>query len=302
MSERDGWAHLYLMDGATGAIKNQITKGNWLVRGVQRVDEANKQIVFGAAGMNPKQDPYFLQYYRINFDGSGLTPLTDADGYHTVTFSSDNAYYVDTWSRPGLPIGTDEGRAGDHGAPARRHDGARKSRMARAEGARVQGARRHDGHLGDHRSPVELRPEEEVPGDREHLRGAAGLVRAEDVRPMARHAVHRGARLHRRADRRHGNRESLQGVPRRGVEEPRRRGLPRSHPLAQGRGGEVSVVRHLPRRHLRRFGRRTELARRAALPSGVLQGGGLVRRLPRQQDGQGLVERTLDGLARRSVI
>ncbi len=27
MSERDGWAHLYLMDGATGAVKNQITQG-----------------------------------------------------------------------------------------------------------------------------------------------------------------------------------------------------------------------------------------------------------------------------------
>ena len=58
--------------------------------------------MFGAGGMNPKQDPYFLQYYRINFDGSGLTPLTDADGYHTVTFSPDNVYYVDTWSRVDL--------------------------------------------------------------------------------------------------------------------------------------------------------------------------------------------------------
>jgi dipeptidyl aminopeptidase/acylaminoacyl peptidase len=102
MSERDGWAHLYMVDGATGAIKYQITKGNWLVRGVQRVDEANKQIVFGAGGMNPKQDPYFLQYYRINFDGTGLTPLTDADGYHTVTFSPHAKYYVDTWSRVDL--------------------------------------------------------------------------------------------------------------------------------------------------------------------------------------------------------
>ena len=102
MSERDGWAHLYMMDGTTGAVKHQITKGNWLVRGVQFVDEANKQIVFAAGGMNPKQDPYFVQYYRINFDGTGLAPLTDADGYHTVTFSHDNKYYVDTWSRVDL--------------------------------------------------------------------------------------------------------------------------------------------------------------------------------------------------------
>ena len=41
MSERDGWNHLYLYDGATGRVKNQITKGAWVVRGVDRVDEAN---------------------------------------------------------------------------------------------------------------------------------------------------------------------------------------------------------------------------------------------------------------------
>jgi dipeptidyl aminopeptidase/acylaminoacyl peptidase len=102
MSERDGWAHLYMVDGATGAIKYQITKGNWLVRAVQRVDELNKQIIFAAGGMVAKQDPYFAQYYRINFDGTGLTPLTDADGYHTVTFSPDYKYYVDSWSRVDL--------------------------------------------------------------------------------------------------------------------------------------------------------------------------------------------------------
>jgi hypothetical protein len=27
MSERDGWNHLYLFDGKTGAVKTQITKG-----------------------------------------------------------------------------------------------------------------------------------------------------------------------------------------------------------------------------------------------------------------------------------
>jgi hypothetical protein len=48
MSERDGWAHLYLYDGATGTVKNQITKGEWVTRGVQRVDEANRQIWFSA--------------------------------------------------------------------------------------------------------------------------------------------------------------------------------------------------------------------------------------------------------------
>jgi dipeptidyl aminopeptidase/acylaminoacyl peptidase len=103
MSERDGWNHLYLYDGATGKVKNQITKGEWVVRGVDDVDTASRRIVFHASGREKGQDPYFIQYYRINFDGSGLTPLTTANGSHTVTFSPDNQYYVDTWSRIDMP-------------------------------------------------------------------------------------------------------------------------------------------------------------------------------------------------------
>jgi dipeptidyl aminopeptidase/acylaminoacyl peptidase len=102
-SERDGWEHLYLYDGITGRVKNQITKGEWLVRSVDRVDEANRQIWFYAGGTIAGQDPYFTHYYRVNFDGSGLTRFTDADGNHTVTFSPSRKYYVDSWSRVDLP-------------------------------------------------------------------------------------------------------------------------------------------------------------------------------------------------------
>ena len=103
MSERDGWNHLYLLDGATGQVKNQITKGQWVVRGVEKVDEAKRQIWFQASGMHSGKDPYFIHYYRINFDGSGLTALTEADGNHSVTFSADMKFYVDSWSRVDLP-------------------------------------------------------------------------------------------------------------------------------------------------------------------------------------------------------
>jgi dipeptidyl aminopeptidase/acylaminoacyl peptidase len=99
MSERDGWNHLYLVDGATGAVKNQITKGEWAVRGVSKVDEEKRQIWFSAGGMQAGRDPYLLHFYRINFDGSGLTTLTQADADHNVVFSTDMKYFVDTYSR-----------------------------------------------------------------------------------------------------------------------------------------------------------------------------------------------------------
>ena len=113
MSERDGCNHLYLYDGATGTVKNQITKGNWVVRGVDRVDSASRQIWFRASGTYEGQDPYQVHYYRINFDGSGLTAFTQADGSHTVTFSPDRRYYVDTWSRVDLPPVSQLRRASD---------------------------------------------------------------------------------------------------------------------------------------------------------------------------------------------
>ncbi len=102
LSERDGWAHLYLYDGATGKVKNQITRGEFVVRAVQRVDTVKRQIYFSAGGMDPKQDPYFAHFYRINFDGTGLTPLTDAPADHLVSYSPDGELYVDTWSRVDL--------------------------------------------------------------------------------------------------------------------------------------------------------------------------------------------------------
>ena len=103
MSERDGWAHLYLYDGASGKVKNQVTKGEWVVRGVDSVDVANRQIYFRASGMISGQDPYFVHYYRINFDGTGLVKYTEANGNHSITWSPDRQYFVDSYSRVDMP-------------------------------------------------------------------------------------------------------------------------------------------------------------------------------------------------------
>jgi dipeptidyl aminopeptidase/acylaminoacyl peptidase len=113
MSERDGWNHLYLYDASTGKVKNQITKGSWVVRGVDWVDTTKRQIYFTASGMNAGKDPYFVHAYRIDFDGRDLVALTDGDGHHSITYSPDHQYYVDAWSRVDLPPVVQLRRASD---------------------------------------------------------------------------------------------------------------------------------------------------------------------------------------------
>jgi hypothetical protein len=111
-SERDGWKHLYLYDSHTG-LKNQVTKGEWVVRGVSQVDEANRQIWLRASGKNPGQDPYLIHHYRVNFDGTGLTALTEANGSHTITYSPDRKYIIDSYSRVDMAPATELRRVSD---------------------------------------------------------------------------------------------------------------------------------------------------------------------------------------------
>lgn len=101
-SERDGWNHIYLYDGS-GQVKKQLTKGEWVVREVIHVDEENREVYFTASGMDKDQDPYFLHYGKVDFDGKNFTRFTKEDGNHSVTFSDDYNYYVDQYSKVDTP-------------------------------------------------------------------------------------------------------------------------------------------------------------------------------------------------------
>ncbi len=110
-SERDNWGHLYLYNATTGKVKNQITKGNWVVTKLLRVDEARRQLYFLADGREPG-NPYFSYLYRVGLDGKGLTLLTPEAGNHQVALAPSGRYFVDTYSQPDKP-GTTVLRAAD---------------------------------------------------------------------------------------------------------------------------------------------------------------------------------------------
>jgi dipeptidyl aminopeptidase/acylaminoacyl peptidase len=114
-SERDGWEHLYLFNGHTGALIQQITHGEWVVRAVDYVDEANREIYFEASGLDADEDPYFVHGYKIHFDGTGLTRLTSVTADHTLKYSKQGKYFVDTYSRLDSPPVMELHRSSDGG-------------------------------------------------------------------------------------------------------------------------------------------------------------------------------------------
>ena len=104
-SERDDWGHLYLYDAKTGQLKNQITKGEFVVARIVEVDEKSRQILFIGVGREPG-NPYFQHLYRIGFDGKYLTHLTPASGNHTIALSPSKKFFTDTYSQPDTPAVT----------------------------------------------------------------------------------------------------------------------------------------------------------------------------------------------------
>ncbi len=113
MSERDGWNHLYSIDLKTGKVKSQITKGDWLVRRVERFDAKKGEFILQILGRDPMQDPYHLHFARVKLDGT-LTMLTDGDGMHTPPrFTPDGNYYITSFSRVDHPTITELRRTSD---------------------------------------------------------------------------------------------------------------------------------------------------------------------------------------------
>jgi dipeptidyl aminopeptidase/acylaminoacyl peptidase len=70
---------------------------------IEKVDDKNRVIYFVAGGREKGRDPYFGQFYRVNFDGTGLQLLTPEEANHDITLSPDGKYFVDNYSTPNTP-------------------------------------------------------------------------------------------------------------------------------------------------------------------------------------------------------
>lgn len=99
-SEADGQNHLYLY-GMDGQQIRQITKGDWSVTDIAAVDEADGVIYY----MSTEVSPLERHLYSISLEGKKKKQLTQSSGWHSVKFSSNNSYYMDTYSSIDSPGG-----------------------------------------------------------------------------------------------------------------------------------------------------------------------------------------------------
>ncbi len=96
-SERDGWGHYYLFSG-DGALKNQITSGEWVADDQQWLDEKNRVLYFNGVGREPGEDPYYAHLYRVGLDGTGLKLLNPGNASHAANVSDNGRFFVDNAS------------------------------------------------------------------------------------------------------------------------------------------------------------------------------------------------------------
>ena len=96
-STRDGWNHLYLYRN-DGRLERQLTRGQFPVLEVRKIDRENGWVYFTAHGERPRV--YDTHLYRVALDGGAMERLTEGEGQHAVKFSPSLAYFVDTHSSP----------------------------------------------------------------------------------------------------------------------------------------------------------------------------------------------------------
>ncbi len=99
-SRRSDWGHLYLYDLQTGSLIKPLTEGDWNVLAVDTVED--NHIVFTGAGRDGS-DPYYQYLYRVDMRTGDLVLLTPSVGNHSIQWSPDRDYFVDTWSTPVEP-------------------------------------------------------------------------------------------------------------------------------------------------------------------------------------------------------
>jgi dipeptidyl aminopeptidase/acylaminoacyl peptidase len=106
ISERSGWAQLYLVrpDAPEGGIP--LTRGDWEVIGVDHVDAATGAILVRGVGREHDRNPYYTALHRVGTHGEQPLLLTPEPVQHDVQVAPDGKTFLDVLSTPTQPSHT----------------------------------------------------------------------------------------------------------------------------------------------------------------------------------------------------
>ena len=105
LSEKSGWRQLYSLDLQTKE-EVAITKSDYYVHRIVRIDNVNRTIYFTASGKEEDRNPYYQLLYKVSFSGENLKLLTPEDGHHDINISPDGTYFIDNCSTVNMPTRT----------------------------------------------------------------------------------------------------------------------------------------------------------------------------------------------------
>ncbi|MDR0866495.1 MAG: S9 family peptidase [Candidatus Symbiothrix sp.] len=97
VSEKDGWAHIYLYSN-TGVLERQVTSGNWDVTKLYGFNPQTKTVYYQSAEENP------LRRSVYKTDAKGVkTRLSSKTGTNQADFSRNFQYFVNSYSNSTTP-------------------------------------------------------------------------------------------------------------------------------------------------------------------------------------------------------
>ena len=92
-SEKDGYKHIYHFD-KDGKLINQVTQGDWEVTTIYNYNPKSKEIYFQSVeGSSIERG-----IYAIDISGRGKRKLQPTHGFNDATFSTNNSYYIHSYS------------------------------------------------------------------------------------------------------------------------------------------------------------------------------------------------------------
>ncbi len=98
ISDRSGYYQIYRYN-YEGSLVNRVTQGDWDVNQVTGINTRTQTIYYTSAEHSPLEE----QLYSIHFDGSQKQRLTPASGSHRIDMSTNQEYYLDSYSDTATP-------------------------------------------------------------------------------------------------------------------------------------------------------------------------------------------------------